>query len=131
METRIETFDHVKRLKEKLSNFIVENIEDSKINVESYKATPYILSVSFKDIMSEVLLHDLESKDIFVSTGSACNSKSKSNSYVLESMSIEEDYIGGTIRFSFSKNNTMEEIEYVCKNLVTSIKSIRKIIQRR
>jgi cysteine desulfurase len=130
-ETRIETLDYIKKLKEKLSSYIIKNIEDSKINVDSYKTTPYILSVSFKDMMSEVLLHDLESKNIFVSTGSACNSKSKSNSYVLESMTIEEEYIGGTIRFSFSKNNTMEEIDYVCESLETSVKSIRKIIQRR
>jgi len=131
VETRKETFDYVKKLKEKLSRFIIKNIEDTKINVESYETSPYILSVSFKDMMSEVLLHDLESKNIFVSTGSACNSKSKSNSYVLESMNIEDEYIGGTIRFSFSKNNTVEEIDYVCESLETSVKSIRKIIQRR
>lgn len=131
IEMRKRNLNHVKKLKENLSNFIVENISDSKINVNSYDASPYILSVSFKDMMSEVLLHDLESKNIFVSTGSACNSKNESISYVLESMNLDENYIGGTIRFSFSKNNTMDEIDFVCKNLKESVKSIRKIIRRR
>jgi cysteine desulfurase len=131
IEMRERNLNHVRKLKEKLSKFIVENIKDSKINVNSQDASPYILSVSFKDMMSEVLLHDLESKNIFVSTGSACNSKNKSVSYVLESMNLEEDYIGGTIRFSFSKNNTMKEIDFVCKSLEESIINIRKIIQRR
>lgn len=131
IEARNKTIKHVTVLKEKLSKFILEHIPDSKINVSKGKASPYILSVSFKDMMAEVLLHDLESKEIFVSTGSACNSRSKSNSYVLESINLDGKYIGGTIRFSFSKNNTLDEIDFVCKSLEASVISIREITQRR
>lgn len=131
VDIRKKNLEHVKKLKNQLSKYIIENIEDSKINVKDYNTSPYILSVSFKDMMAEVLLHDLESKEIFVSTGSACNSKTKSTSYVLESINLDKDYIGGTIRFSFSKDNTFEEINYVCEKLKESVKSIRKIVQRR
>lgn len=131
VDTRKKNLQHVKKLKDKLSDYILENIENSKINAKHYSASPYILSVSFKDMMAEVLLHDLESKEIFVSTGSACNSKSKSNSSVLESINLDEEYIGGTIRFSFSKDNTSEEIDFVCEKLKESVKNIRKIVQRR
>lgn len=130
-EMRKKNLHHVKNLKEKLSKYIVENIEDSKINVTHYNASPYILSVSFKDMKAEVLLHDLESKEIFVSTGSACNSNSKNNSHVLESINLGEEYIGGTIRFSFSKDNTFDEMAIVCKSLKESVKNIREIIRRR
>jgi len=131
IELRNKHLKHVKQLKEKLSKYIVKHIDDAKINVNHYSASPYILSVSFKDIMAEVLLHDLESKEIFVSTGSACNLKNQRTSYVLESIGLDEAFIGGTIRFSFSRNNTPDEIDLVCQDLEASVKSIRKIIRRR
>lgn len=128
---RERNLKHVAKLKTYVSDYILRNIDNAKINVDSYNASPYIISLSFKDIMAEVLLHDLESKGIYISTGSACNSKSNTNSHVLESINLDETYIGGTIRLSFSGDNTFDEIESACEILKESINSIRQIIQRR
>ena len=59
------------------------------------------------------MLHALEDKGIFVSSGSACSSNKKKDSSVLKSIGLPGDRIESTLRFSFSENNTEEEIDYV------------------
>lgn len=73
-------------------------------------ALPYILNISFENVRSEVLLHHLEQKGIFVSTGSACSSHKKNKSHVLSAMNIPAQLVDGAVRFSFSGHNTEEEI---------------------
>ena len=120
---------HVKKLKERMINYLKDNIENLSINSENDKIySDYILNISIKNILSEVLLHDLETKGIYISTGSACNSKSKKYSHVLEAIGLEENKLKGSIRISFSKNNTIEEIDYACIKMKKSIKEIRKVI---
>lgn len=71
---------------------------------------PYILNVAFEDIRAEVLLHYLEQRGIYVSTGSACSSHKKSRSHVLTAMGVPAALIDGAIRFSFSGDNTKEDV---------------------
>jgi cysteine desulfurase len=71
---------------------------------------PYILNVAFEDIRAEVLLHYLEQRGIYVSTGSACSSHKKSRSHVLTAMGVPNALIDGAIRFSFSGDNTSEDV---------------------
>lgn len=112
---------------EKLSN-VEDVIINSKLN--SY-FTPYILSVSFKGVKGEVLLHSLEEKGIYVSTGSACSSKSNNkNSEVLKALGRTLEDQKGTIRFSFSHYNNKEEIDYVIDELNKSLKFLRKLNKR-
>lgn len=124
-----DSYNHVKKLKEyfieRLSK--MENIIINTPNSEEY--SPYILNVSFLGIRSEVLLHMLEEDDIFVSTGSACSSKSAvaKGSYVLNAMGLEPRCIQGAIRFSFSKYNTLEEVDYTINSLEKSLKFLRRI----
>jgi cysteine desulfurase len=87
-----------------------------------------VLSISSEDMLAEVLLHSLESKNIYVSTGSACNSKSKKYSHVLEAIGLNEKLMKGTIRISFSRYSTENEIDYACRCLKESVESLRKII---
>lgn len=118
---------HIKSLKERLIERLLKDIENVKIN--SPKDSIYtILNVSFTGIKSEVLLHILESKGIYVSTGSACNSKKKLN-YVLKAMGMKDKEIDGAIRMSFSEFNTMEEIEYVADVLKKEVPILRKIMR--
>jgi cysteine desulfurase len=110
----------------------LEQLEGVVINgsLKSY-FTPYILSVSFKGVKGEVLLHSLEEKGIYVSTGSACSSKSPNkNSHILSALgrSIEQQI--GTIRFSFSEYNNKEEIDFVIEELFKSLKFLRKLNKR-
>lgn len=84
-------------------------------------AAPHIVSVSFDRVRSEVLLHALEEKGIFVSAGSACSSNKPAISETLKNIGVKKEYLDSTIRFSFSVENTKEEVAYalsVLKDLV-------------
>ena len=72
---------------------------------------PYILNVAFLNTKSEVMLHHLEDRGIYVSTGSACSEKRKKYSHVLMAMGKRQQVIDGAIRFSFSHFNTEEEVK--------------------
>ena len=61
------------------------------------------------------MLHSLEQDGIYVSSGSACSSKRKEHSHVLEALNISEDLIDSSIRFSLSYTNTKDEIDYTVK----------------
>ena len=75
----------------------------------------------------EVILHRLESKGIFVSTGSACSSNKNSKSHVLKAMGKTDKEIEGAIRFSLSIQNTAEEIDAVLTVLEDAVKKFRKL----
>ncbi|MEN6315280.1 MAG: cysteine desulfurase family protein [Clostridiaceae bacterium] len=80
-------------------------------------SSPYILNIAFENVRSEVLLHHLEQKGIYVSTGSACSSHKNTKSHVLSAMCVPPTLIDGAVRFSFSAFNTMEEVEITVKAL--------------
>ena len=88
-----------------------------------------MLNVSFPGVKSEVLLHVLESKGIYVSTGSACNSRKKKYSYVLSEMGLKDNIIDSAVRFSLSVFNTEEEIDYCVEVLRKEIPLLRKIMK--
>ena len=88
-----------------------------------------ILNVSFTGVKSEVLLHVLESKGIYVSTGSACNSKKNKYSYVLKAMGLKDNIIDSAVRFSFSEFNTKDEIDYTVNILKKEVEILRKIMR--
>jgi cysteine desulfurase len=67
------------------------------------------VSVSFKGIRSEVLVHALEEKEIYVSSGSACSSHSKKESSTLKSIGMSRELMDGTIRVSIGRYNTIED----------------------
>ncbi|MBU3175430.1 cysteine desulfurase [Clostridium estertheticum] len=92
--------------------------------------TPYILSVTFKGVKGEVLLHALEQKGIYVSTGSACSAKSHKSSEILKAIGRSEIEQVGTIRFSFSEYNNKDEVDYVIIELNKSLKFLRKMNKR-
>jgi cysteine desulfurase len=104
----------------------LKDFQNIKINSEGNDFSPYILSVSFRGVRGEVLLHLLEEKGIYVSTGSACSAKEKSDSYVLAAIGLKKDEINGTIRFSFSEYNTKDEVDYTVEVLEKSLKYLRR-----
>lgn len=120
--------EHSQKLKELLANKISEQIQDVKVNslIDSMKSSPKILNVSFNGTKGEVLTHFLGMYQIYVSTGSACSSK-KGNSRILEVIGLNQKELDGAIRFSFSKDNTEEEIDEVVKRLKESVERIRKM----
>lgn len=106
-------------------------IEDLVINspVDGREA-PHIVSVSIKDIRSEVFLHALEEKGIYISSGSACASNKPANSETLKAIHTKPWQWEATVRFSFSTLTTMEEIDYTLKVMYDMIPMLRKYTRR-
>jgi len=123
------TIDKIRSLRDLLKKEILENIDNVKINSPE-DGVCHVLNVSFRGVKGEVLLHYLEQKEIFVSTGSACSSKKK-GSHVLNAIGLSAEEIEGAIRFSLSDLNTEEEIREVVKALKESVSDLRMIIGRR
>lgn len=94
-------------------------------------AVPYIINLSFPGILSEVLLHALESKGIYVSSGSACSSKKKMYSTVLQAMDISDAQLESALRFSFSSMNHNDDFEAGLDLLAATIGEISQIMNRR
>ena len=123
------TIDKIRGLRDLLKEEILANIDNVKINSPE-DGVCHVLNVSFRGVRGEVLLHYLEQKEIYVSTGSACSSKKK-GSHVLNAIGLTPDEIEGAIRFSLSDLNTKEEILETIKVLKESVSDLRMIIGRR
>jgi len=124
-----EKIEKIANLKNLLKNEIIKNIDNIKINSPE-DGVCHILNISFRGVKGEVLLHYLEQKKVYVSTGSACSSKKK-GSHVLNAMELTPDEIEGAIRFSLSDLNTEEEILKAAKIVRESVEDLRMIIRRR
>lgn len=95
-----------------------------KINSRNENHLPYILNISVPGYRSETLLHFLEERDIFVSSGSAC-SKGK-GSHVLNEMGLDKATIDSALRISFSRYNELSDVDALCDALNTAVASLRK-----
>lgn len=115
----------------KLKNYLKEKLESEIKNIKINSPEDgvcHILNVSFVGVKGEILLHTLESKGIYVSTGSACSSKKK-GSHVLQSLGLKDNEIEGAIRFSFSYLNEEEEIDILMPILKESVEEIRMLMK--
>ncbi|MDD3795658.1 MAG: cysteine desulfurase family protein [Lachnospiraceae bacterium] len=118
---------HIYGLKKRMMDGIRE-IEDAQINSgEGEASAPHIVSVSFRGVRSEVLLHALEDKGIYVSSGSACSSNKKLPvSTVLKEINLDHELLETTIRFSFCEQTTEEEIDYS----IAELKKLLPVLKR-
>lgn len=91
---------------------------------------PHVVSASVRGVRSEVLLHALEDKGIYVSAGSACAARKPQPSTTLQAMGIDRELLGSTIRFSFSVFTTMEEINYTLQTMCDIIPVLRRFSRR-
>lgn len=122
--------ENVMAVKKRLAEGILSEIPKTHINGPSIEeASPYVLNVSFNGVRSEVLLHALEEKGIYVSAGSACNSKKKGTSTVLAALGLSEVRIEGAIRFSFCRYNTVEEADECLMALKEKVAFLRKYMR--
>ncbi len=87
---------------------------------------PHVVSVSIQGVRSEVMLHALEDKGIYVSAGSACSSNKPSVSATLKAIGVEKQYLDATLRFSFSLYTTETEIDYTVKCLSELLPALRR-----
>ncbi|MEE3467045.1 MAG: cysteine desulfurase family protein [Eubacterium sp.] len=92
--------------------------------------SPYIISVGIEGIKSEVLLHALEDKEIYVSSGSACSSNHPGISDTLTAIGVEKAYLDSTIRFSLSRFTTKDELTYTLEVLQQLLPTLRRFTKR-
>ena len=114
----------------------VSSLEGIQVNglipEESLRGTaPHVVSVSVAGVRSEVLLHALEDKGIYISAGSACASNKPQTSETLKAIGLQREYWDSTIRFSFSVLTTKEEIEETLQVLYELIPMLRKYTRRK
>ena len=118
--------EHLYALKDYFVNGLMQ-IPDVKINgYTGFDSAPHIVSLSIRSVRSEVMLHALEDRGIYVSAGSACSSHKATTSATLRAIGVEKDLLDSTIRFSFSIFTTKEEIDYTLKVLYDIIPMLRK-----
>ena len=121
--------EHLYQLKE---HFIeeVNKIDGVTVNgvsgISVRETAPHVVSVSFSGIRAEVLLHALEERGIYVSSGSACASNHPQLSGTLQAIGVKKELLDSTIRFSFSVTTTMEEIDYALNVLKELLPVLRR-----
>ena len=114
----------------------VSRIEGVRINgllpehLDGEGTAPHIVSVSVPGVRSEVLLHTLEEKKIYVSAGSACSSHKPQPSATLRAIGVDKDSLESTIRFSFSVHTTREELDYTLREMYDKIPMLRRYSRR-
>ena len=114
----------------------VRRIEGVRINgllpdqPDGEGTAPHIVSVSVPGVRSEVLLHTLEEKGIYVSAGSACSARKPQPSATLKAIGVEKQLLESTIRFSFSVYTTQEELDYTLQEMYDKIPMLRKFTRR-
>lgn len=91
---------------------------------------PHIASISFVGVRSEVMLHALEEKGIYVSAGSACSSNNPHISNVLKAINLSPERLESTLRFSFCEDNTIEQIDYAIEAIASLLPMLRRYVRK-
>lgn len=117
-----------------LKDYFIDRITSlDNVTVNSKKgmeSAPHIISVTFNGVRSEVMLHSLEGKKIYVSSGSACSSNKPAVSRTLKGIGLDDKQIDSTIRFSLCYESTKEELDYAVETIAGMIDMLRKFTKR-
>jgi len=117
----------VKQLRDKLENAILKKCPDSRLNGDKENRLPNTTNISFEYIEGEAILLMLDQYGICASSGSACTSGSLEPSHVLRAMGVPFTAAHGSIRFSLSRYNTEEEIDYTIEKIPPIIEKLRAL----
>ena len=126
-KTLNERTNHVRNLRDTFEQGVAERITDLVFNGDREKRLPHLSSISFRFIEGEGLLINLDMQGVAVSTGSACSSGSLEPSPVIRALGRTDELARGAIRFSFGKDNTPEEVEYVLETLPRAVENLRRL----
>ena len=126
-----EKIDNMFRLK----NYFIDRLsqlENIKINSQKdKKSAPHIINASFCGVRSEVMLHALEDKNIYVSAGSACSSNHPHISETLSGIGLSLEKIDSALRFSFSEYTSMQELDYTINCIKELLPVLRKFTKKK
>ena len=108
----------------------LSKLSDIKINGgDKENSAPHIINISIKNAKSEVLLHSLEKRGVFVSTGSACSSNKPSLSPVLSAMGVSRADIDCAIRISLGSDNDEEQVDYAAQVICEEAETLRELFR--
>ena len=135
-----ESFDErIAKLNE-IKDYIIDKVLELNnddaiggISINSQKGlegAPHVVSISIENVRAEVMLHALEDKGIYVSSGSACSAHHPGISGTLKGMGIRENLLDSTIRISLSEDNTVEQAQYFIDTLKELIPVLRKFTRK-
>ena len=122
-----ERSEHLRRLRDKFEAGVAASIKDVVFNGHPIKRLPHLSNISFRYIEGEGLLINLDLQGIAVSTGSACSSGSLEPSPVIRALGRNDEIARGSIRFSFGKDNTDEDVDYVLQVLPRVVENLRRL----
>jgi len=126
-----ENADHLRGLRDRFERTVIETIPDLVLNGDPSNRLPNISNISFRSIEGEGLLINLDLQGIAVSTGSACSSGSLEPSPVIRALGRDDELARGAIRFSFGRENTPEDVDYVLEALPKAVENLRRMATRR
>ena len=130
-ELALTNIDHenkkVKYLRDKLENAILKECPDCRLNGDKDNRLPNTTNISFEYIEGEAILLMLDQYGICASSGSACTSGSLEPSHVLRAMGVPFTAAHGSIRFSLSRYNTEEEVDYTIEKIPPIINRLREL----
>ena len=115
------------KLRDRLEAGILAKCPNVRVNGDRANRLPNTLNVSFEYIEGEAIAYHLSDLGICISTGSACASGSLDPSHVIRAMGVPFIAVHGSVRFSLSRYNTMEDVEYVLEKLPPVIKNLRDL----
>lgn len=108
----------------------IDKVAVHAVTPELRECAPHVVSASFEGVGSEVLLHALEDRGIYVSSGSACSSNHPGISSTLQAIGVPDKLLESTIRFSFSVYTTIEELDYTVEQLKELLPVLRRYVRR-
>jgi len=116
----------VQALRDRLEDALLQ-IPDTKSYVPRVKRLKNLVAMSFKGVEGESMLWDMNTKGIYISTGSSCSSEDLEGSAVVEALGEKTEIANTTVMFALSKFTTDEEIDYVIEQVNIAVKRIREI----
>ena len=122
-----KNFEYVSSLRDHFIERILSEVPFVKLNGPRENRLPANADFSFEFIEGESILFSLDLAGIAVSSGSACSSGSLEPSHVLLALGVDEALAHGSIRFSFGKHNTIEEVDYAVEEIKTAVDRLRKM----
>jgi len=126
-EELAERSEHERQLRDRFEAGVTERIEDVVFNGDRARRLPNLSNISFRFIEGEGLLISLDLQGVAVSTGSACSSGTLEPSPVIQALGRNDELARGAIRFSFGKDNTAEEVDYVLEVLARVVEKLRQV----
>jgi cysteine desulfurase len=126
-EELAERSEHERQLRDRFEAGVTERIEDIVFNGDRARRLPNLSNISFRFIEGEGLLISLDLQGVAVSTGSACSSGTLEPSPVIQALGRNDELARGAIRFSFGKDNTAEDVDYVLEVLARVVEKLRQL----